>query len=295
MPARTVTVTTNEDLGLITALGMKPGLRSVGTRAIYPQDVWDKVRSGELPVTGGWGAEGPQLERLASLAPDVVIIGAFHSEASVNLRRVREAGLATVPSLVRVEPTPLGRAEWLKSLSLVFNREAEANQLFERIEKKYRELSRNARSERYKPLAFWGSTYSAGWWGVGRNNFQACLLEDAGAENALGDDGPTHVVLVGVEVVVDRAQRAEYWITEGLRDLPGGRPEELRARRFDHVFYVCRQYRADNSGCDYYHTSPHRPDLMLEDLVGLFHPDLVPQREPYFLVNAKDKDLEDGP
>jgi iron complex transport system substrate-binding protein len=292
VPARTVTVTTNEDLGLITALGMKPGLKSVGSRSIYPQDVWDEVRAGVLPVTGGWGAEGPQLELLASLAPDVVVIGAFHSEASVNLRRVRQAGLETLPSLVRMEANPLGRAEWLKAISLVFNREGRANELFDRVERDYLEVSRKARARVQKPLAFWGSTYSAGLWGVGRNNFQARLLEDAGAANVLADDGPTHVVMVGAEVVVDRGARADFWITEGLRDLPGARPGELRARQLGRVYYVCRLYRAENAGCDYYHTSPHRPDVMLRDLVSVFHPDLVPGHEPYFLINSEDEDFD---
>lgn len=288
IPAKSVTVTTNEDLGLVTALGLRRSIKSVGSRSIYPQDVWDDVQAGTLPVTGGWGAEGPQLELLASLAPDVVIVGAFHSEASKNLRRVRETGLATAPSLVRMEPTPLGRAEWLKALSVFFNRERDANRHFDEVAARYQALAEKARREPTKPKAFWGSTYEPGSWGVGRNNFQARLLEDAGAVNALGDAGPTHVVMVHAEVVVEQAGDADVWITEGRSHLPGASPRELRARRDGNTFYVCRQYRRENAGCDYYHTSPFRPDLMLADLVSAFHPDLVVGHQQYFLINAKE-------
>jgi iron complex transport system substrate-binding protein len=292
IPAQSVTTTTNEDLGMIEALGLLPRLKSVGTRAVYPQEIWDAVRDGRLPVTGGWGAEGPQLELLASLAPDVVVLGAFHSAVSSNMQRVRDIGLATVPSLNRVEATPLGRAEWLKALATLFNKELEANALYSSVAARYQALARRARTATTKPTAFWGTTYAAGEWSVQRNSWQARLMEDAGAQNVLADDGPPYGVPVSAEVVVAEAGEAGFWITENdyenigeANALPGTRLAELRSRRLKQVYYVCGRLRAENDGCDYYHAGPARPDMLLEDLVTVFHPDVLPARQTFFLIN----------
>jgi iron complex transport system substrate-binding protein len=293
IPARSVTTTTNEDLGMIDALGLLPHVKSVGSRAVYPQHLWDAVREGRLPVTGGWGAEGPQLELLASLAPDVVIVGAFHSAVSSNMQRVREIGLTTVPSLNRMERTPLGRAEWLEALATLFNKEREADELFSSVKTRYEALAARARASATKPTAFWGTTYAAGEWTVQRNSWQARLMEDAGAENVLEDSGPPYGVPVNAEVVVAGAGDADFWITENdyenfsdANALPGTRSSELRSRRLKQVYYVCGRLREESDGCDYYHAGPTRPDVLLEDLVAIFHPDLLPARPTFFLVNA---------
>ncbi len=293
IPARSVTTTTNEDLGMIEALELLPRLTSVGSRAVYPQPIWDAVRDGRLPVTGGWGAEGPQLELLAALAPDVVILGAFHSAVSSNMQRVREIGLATVPSLNRVEATPLGRAEWLKALAALFNKERKANALYSAVAARYETIAARARAATQKPTVFWGTTYAAGEWSVQRNGWQARMMEDAGAQNVLADDGPPYGVPVSAEVVVAEAGDASFWITENdyehvgeANALPGTRISELRSRRLGQVYYVCGRLRAESDGCDYYHAGPARPDVLLEDLVTVFHRDMLPDRQTFFLVNA---------
>jgi iron complex transport system substrate-binding protein len=292
IPARTVSTTTNEDLGIVDALGLLSRLKSVGTRSVYPEALWDAVRNGRLPVTGGWGGEGPQLELLASLAPEAVIVGAFHSAVSGNMRRVRDLGLATVPSMNRMEPTPLGRAEWVKVLSTLFNMEKTANTLFTTMESRYRSIAGAARANGTQPTVFWGTTYAAGQWSVQRNTWQARMLEDAAAVNVLADDGPTSAAPVQAEVVVAEAGNADFWITEndnwslgGDHELPGTRASELRSRRLGQVYYVCKRIRPENQGCDFYHTGPHRPDLLLEDLFAVLHPGGRDLRSLFFVIN----------
>jgi iron complex transport system substrate-binding protein len=121
IPAHTVTVTNNEDLGMMIALGLRDQIKSVGSRAIYDDELWRKFQLGTLPVTFGWGTSEIHVEWMLDLKPDIVVIGAFQSQAARNMQRTYGAGLQTIPSLTRVEPTPLGRAEWIKALAAVFN------------------------------------------------------------------------------------------------------------------------------------------------------------------------------
>jgi iron complex transport system substrate-binding protein len=292
IPAKTVTVTNNEDLGMMIALGLRDQIKSVGTRAIYDEALWRKLQAGNLIVTFGWGTSEIHMEWMLDLKPDVVVVGAFQSQAALNMNRARAVGLQTVPSLTRVEPTPLGRAEWIKALAAVFNLESRANRLYDDVAAEYRRLARDAHATATRPTAFWASTYASGEWLASRNTFQARLLEDAGAENVLADKGPTVTMRVGPEVILDRAGDADFWITEnsdlvrpdGSISVPGTPVEALSAARANHVFHLARRYRTENNSADYYQTAPHRPDLVLADLLAIFHPELASPHEFSFLA-----------
>ncbi len=291
IPAKTVTVTNNEDLGLMIALGLRDQIKSVGSRAIYDEALWNKFLAGRLPVTFGWGTSEIHLEWMLDLKPDVILVGAYQSQAALNMQRVRTLGIQTLPSLSRIEALPLGRAEWLKAVATVFNLESTASALYDDVAKRYRELSNRARRVTRRPSAFWGSTYAAGEWTVARNSFQARLLEDAGAVNRFADQGPTVMMRAGPELIVERGGDAEYWITEngtimhedGSPQIPGTPLDAIQAVRAGHAYDPCKPLRVENNGCDYYQTGTYRPDLVLNDLVWLFHPDLAADHQPYFL------------
>jgi len=290
-PARSVSVTTNEDLGMVVRLGLLDGVRSIGIRAIYPQEVLDRYREGQIADGGGWGGEGPHVETLLDLEPDLVLMGVFGGTVGSHAPQLRRVGLSAIPTMTRVETTPLGRAEWIKALGAFFHAEEVANELFRETRDHYLELSRRARAQPTRPTAFWASTYASGVWGVGRNNFQARFLEDAGAENVLADDGiPTSVTLLP-EVVLERAGDADVWITENTHMIRGGvltvagTPlESFRAYREGRLYHLGRRYRAETQASDYNYTGPGRPDLVLEDLVSIFHPELLPGHQGFFLA-----------
>ena len=265
IPARTVTVTNNEDFGLLMALGLRDQIAPLGTGAFYDT-----------------------LDRKA----DVAVVGASQNQDILNMQRARDRGMHVVPSLSRTESTPLGRAEWLKALAVVFNLESRASDAYGVLSAHYQLVSLRARAAAHRPRVFWGSTDAAGGWTVARNSSQARLIEDAGAVNALADQGPTVMVKTGPALIVERAGDAEYWITENasiMHDVSnatvlGTTLGALQAVRARHVYNVCRAMRVENNACDYDQTGTYRPDLVLEDLVWLLHPELEADHQPRFLA-----------
>jgi len=290
-PVRTVSVTTNEDLGMVVRLGFLEGVRSIGIRAIYPMEVLERYRAGIIADGGGWGSEGPHIETLMDLSPELILMGVFGGAVGSHAPRLREVGLPAVPTMIRVEPTPLGRAEWVKALGAFFHAEETANALFDEVSGAYLDLATQARARPRKPTAFWASTYAPGEWGGGRNNFQARFLEDAGAQNLLVNDGPRTSVRLLPEEVLDLAGAAEFWITEnthmvrnGTLTVRGTPLNALRAFRDGNTYHLAGRYRAESEASDYNYSGPGRPDLVLRDLVAIFHPDLVPGHERHFLA-----------
>ena len=86
---------------------------------------------------------------------------------------------------------------------------------------------------------------------------------------------------MAIEAVVERAREAEYWINTGLaRSLAELRGVDDRFRLFT-SFRTGRVYNNDarvnpKGGNDFWETGAARPDLVLADLISIFHPELVP-------------------
>jgi len=291
IPATSVSVSTNEDLGMVLQLGMLDGVRSVGIRAIYSDSVWARFQAGRILHAGGWGGEGPHIETLLDLAPDIILLGSFGGGHLRHTPELRAVGLAAVPTMIRVEPTPLGRAEWIKVMGLLFGRVAEANALFDSVRTDYLAQAARARAVPGKPTVFWATTYAPGAWIAGRNNFQARFLEDAGGVNVLADAGRRQTVDVPPEVIYARGANADVWITENttmIRDgkltVAGTLLDSFHAYREGALFHVSKRYRIENGASDYYASGPMRPDVVLRDLISILHPTLLPDHSSAHLA-----------
>jgi iron complex transport system substrate-binding protein len=180
-----------------------------------------------------------------------------------------------------LEPTPLGRAEWLKFAALFFGREREAEALFAEVERGYLTLAARARAAAVKPAAFWATPTGANW-SCSRNDWEAQLLADAGAANVLADRGPTRVVPLSEEFVVQTAFDADYWITLDPSDLSQGHSwKEFRSYRMGRVYDPYRRVAA-LGGAEWSGIAGYRPDWLLQDLVSIFHPELLPEHRAVF-------------
>ena len=105
----------------------------------------------------------------------------------------------------------------------------------------------------------------------------AQLFRDAGAEYILKDDN-TGGVPIEYEQMYALAAHADYWRI--LNSYPGDfsyealkasepRNELFKAFKQKHVIY-CNMKQTP-----YYESSPVRPDVVLADLVAIFHPELM--------------------
>jgi iron complex transport system substrate-binding protein len=288
VPVKTATITRNEDLAVFVSLGLADGLKSQGWPKVYPPDIDARIQSGALKDTGG-GLNPSQLnfELVADLQPDLVVIGSPASPAGVAaLDRLRQLGLQAMPSLTTSETTPLGRAEWAKVVSMPFNREGAANNLVGDIFRRYTDLSAKATAKPSKPTVFFAQCGTNGECTVARNSWQARILEDAGARNVLADPGPQSLQPMGIEAVFEAGADVDFWVWYSVpgEKYRGPLLERFRAFQQDHILgNDTPGLIAPNGEVEFFYLSALRPDLLLEDMVAAFHPDLVPDHRPRFI------------
>lgn len=270
-------------------------LVGVGGEGIYDSLVDARRRDG-LAAPIGYSFHGPpNLEVLLRAKPGVSLLHTSSAETAGSVERVRDVGLAAAPAFNWAESTPLGGAEWLKYVAVFVGAEAEANRVFGEIEADYLSLSARARDAEAKPSVIWAQGGRSQWTahvrGVG-----ARLLEDAGAVNLLGEEGVAAAVGEGgpyegepfsLEDLLEKGGEAEWWITYNLSDR--GWPSRdyldgIRAYREGRVYHHNHRRRDWDDAYDWFESGRLRPDLILRDLVSLFHPELVPGHVPHHMA-----------
>lgn len=127
-------------------------------------------------------------------------------------------------------------------------------------------------------------------WNAHRNDFYASFLEAAGAINVLKDNGPTHAVEMNNERLFALAKDADVWIVNSTSDQdwpPANFLSSFKSYRNNRVYHYQKRTRHEHDAYDWYETPEVRPDLVLEDLVSIFYPHLLPNHELLFFEKVK--------
>jgi iron complex transport system substrate-binding protein len=220
------------------------------------------------------------VERVVAAKPSLLMTGGI-SNAAIGV--IRNAGVPVVANTEWLEPTALGRAEWLKYMALFLNEEGKAQKLYGAMKDRYRSLATRAiglpAAER--PLVMTGRSTRGTFVIAGGQSYVATLIKDAGGRYAWADNTSVGSASVDLEAQIQRAANADVWINGGgweslaamLEDEP--RYAAFKAYRQGQV-WVYERRQTPAGGNDYWSRSVTHPDLVLADLVKIFHSRLTP-------------------
>ena len=272
VPVERTQVMTMLQLSNFTALNALDVVKGItGTKNLFDKDIRQRVDDGRIVKIGMEGDFDTELILAAN--PEVIFISPFKRG---GYDAIKETGVTLVPHLGYKEPHPLGQAEWIKYVGLFIGKEKEADALFEGIRTRYNELKSKVESLDLKerPTVFSGEMHGGNWFAVGGKNHLAQLFRDAGAQYIFDNDD-TGGVNVEFEQMYATAANADYWRIlnsfEGdfsYEALKASEPrnELFKAFKEKHVIY-CNMKQTP-----YYESSPVEPDVLLADLVAIFHP-----------------------
>lgn len=249
--------------------------------------VLEQVANGAVVEVGGGGTGGEiNFEVLLGLEPDLVMAQEFFA-GGTTLTQLTAAGIPAVLNADYADTTPLGQAEWGKYVALFFNTEAVANDVFSNVARDYHELSALAADVVERPTVIAASPFSGVWYMPAGDSTVARLLADAGADFLFANEVGTSVPL-DFEVVLDRGGEAEYWVnvnqfwaTQADMLADDARFAAFRAVQEGNLWNNNARMNA-NGGSDYFETGAAHPEIILADLIAIFHPELLPEHELVF-------------
>jgi len=227
------------------------------------------------------------VEQLVELNPDLIMTSASGFAEYDSHPQLLEAGLSVVINSDYLEYDPLGRAEWGKFIAAFFDKEAEADKLFDEMVARYEEAKALVSNQTEPVTVFANTAYEGTWYMPGGESYIAILLADAGADYVFKDLEGSGAQPLDFEVVLERAKDADFWVNVGamteLKELAGidARYEDFEAYQQGKVYTYSKRITAAG-GADYFESGVAAPDLILKDLIKAFYPDLLPDYESYY-------------
>lgn len=255
------------------------------SRHLFNKEIRNQVKSGETVRIGMEGNFDEEL--IISASPEVVFISPFKRG---GYDKLTEVSIPLVPHLGYKEMTPLAQAEWIKFVSLFVNKEKEANEKFEIIEKKYNDLLKLTANVKKRPVVFSGEIRGGNWYAVGGKSFLAQLFHDAGADYFLKNDDHTGGMNLDFETVYSQADKCEYWRIlnsyEGHYSYNALKKSDPRYADFK-AFKQKSVIYCNMKEHPYYEAMPMEPDVVLKDFIKAFHPELLPDYKPVYYSRLK--------
>ena len=290
VPVRNVALLSTTDVGFMESLGLLDkiaggsNLELVNSAALRA-----RIARKQVVEVGGGSSAGDtvNMEKLYALRPELVMTYAYGTPSFDSYPKLTEAGFKVVLSASYMEPTPLGRAEWVKFAALFFGREAEAEAAFAKVERGYLATKAKAAAAKTRPAVFCNIAFKGSWYMSGGGGFLAALLADANADYLWKDVKGDGSAALSFEAVLAKAANADFWVNVGScksrRELLGqdNRHSLFKAFR-DGQVYNCDAKTSPGGGNDFFELGVARPDLILADLAAIFHPELFPDHPTLF-------------
>ncbi len=285
IPVENIVVTSTTHIPALEALDKEKTLVGFpGLNYISSQKTRKLIDDGQISELGQ--NENINTEVLIDLSPDVVIGFAINA-SNKSLETIQKTGVPVIYNGDWTEETPLGKAEWIKFFGVLFGKEKEAEKIFNEIKEDYLEAKELAKTSENRPSVIAGSMYNDKWYMPFGNSWQAQFIKDANANYLYSETEGDGSLSLAFESVLEKASDAEYWISSGqFRSYEQLFNESDHYKRFEAVkkrnVYSVSLSTGETGGILFYELGPQRPDLILKDLISIFHPSLLKDHELIF-------------
>lgn len=250
------------------------------THLLHNKEAKKAIKEGKI---GRIGMEGNfDSELILGLNPQVILVSPFKRG---GFESIKNLGIPLVTFLAYKEPDPLGQAEWLKFVGMLIGKEADAAKAFQDIEKKYNDLKKLAANVKNRPTVMSGELRSGNWYVIGGCNYLAQQFRDAGADYFLKDNTETGGFEMDFESVYAKGAHVDFWriLNAKSDDFSYDFIKGLDPRYADFKAFKERQILyCDQRKRPFYEEIPVAPEVVLADLIKIFHPELVPQHKAVY-------------
>ncbi|MDH6304941.1 iron complex transport system substrate-binding protein [Parabacteroides sp. PF5-5] len=281
VPLRKIAVYTSVHASIIDQLGEADKIIGVcEPQYMDSPTIQEGLQSGRIVDLGM--ATSPNVEKMIDIDVEYIIASPFQNS---NYGQAEKIGIPIIEAADYMEPLPLGRAEWGRFYGLLFQKEAMADSIFRDTEERYLALKSLAKTATKYPTVLSEKRYGSFWYISGNDSYIAHFFKDASADYIFKDIPGSGSTPLAFETVLDQAMHADIWLMKynqtdemtykSLRD------EYTPYENFD-AWKNRNIYTCNTGKVPYYEEFPIHPDYLLEDLIWVFHPELLPDYTPRY-------------
>jgi len=290
-PVQTMVVLSSSHIGLADFAGAADRIIGLGNfQYVSSPTVREGIRTGRIKQVGIDGTTNNEL--VIAMHPGVIITSTNPDAAYGQYKTISDAGIAVIPDAEWLETTPLGRAEWVKLIGSLTNKEDEVEKKFDSVEQSYHALAAIGSSAKTKPSVIIAMPWKGTWYTPAGESYMAQFLRDAGAGYSWTDTKGIGSLALNVEAVIPVALKADYWLNVGYvdsrKDILAKDPRfaEFRAFKTDSIYNFNRRVN-DIGSNDYWESGLVNPQRVLADLIRILHPGALPADTLYYYKQLK--------
>ncbi|WP_422080603.1 ABC transporter substrate-binding protein [Ulvibacterium sp.] len=289
IPVQTVGVNVQHSESYLREIGRENHINAIGGLYSYNDEMRGKALSGTIGQIGYSWHSPPNFEVLLQRKPEVFLMTLASLDHRESLDKCRQLGIPTAAVFDWAESDYLARAEWIKFYALFFNAEKEANQVFGDIKNKIEALKSLTQNVELKESALWGFYTSKQRWKMHINSIPAQYMVDAGLKNALANNTKANAdgaQTLTTEELLFKGKDVQHWIIGDIHS--GPLPQEDIMNNFESwrtgkLYHNMERIKPKKNTSDWYAKAIVRPDIVLEDLIKLVYPQLLPDHTPVFM------------
>jgi iron complex transport system substrate-binding protein len=277
-PIKKIVTTSTTHIPALELLGVQQTLVGFpGTDYVSSEKTRIRIDNGAVRELGK--NEGINTEVLLELQPNLVV--AFGVDGTnKSMETIERAGTPVIYNGDWVEKSPLAKAEWIKFFGVLYNKEKEANSIFNQIEHDYIEAKKIALNATSKPTVLCGAMYKDVWYLPNGTSAEAQFLNDANANYLWKDTKETGSIALSFEAVFNKAKTTDLWLSpsyySSYEALEKSNAHYTQFSAFqEKKIFTFSNTTGKTGGVTYYELGMARPDLVLKDMIKICHTELL--------------------
>lgn len=260
-----------------------------GCDYVHSEKLIKRISNGFIKEIGNDAALNYEL--IVDQNPNILMTFGVDQSSKGKLNKLEELGVSTVLNAEYMETHPLGKTEWIKFVAAFYNLDEKAEVIFNEIEEEYHALTKLTQQVKNRPTVFSGMPWSGTWYVPGGKSFQAQLFKDAGADYLWADNEETSSITKSIETIIVDAYEADYWLnlnSYNSIDEVVNYDEKLKGFKAIKSKRLFNNNNRTNSkfGNDYWESGVVEPQIVLKDLIKIFHSELL-EHELYYYKKLK--------
>ncbi len=266
-PLRRAIVYSSVHTSLMKELGAFGALKGVTDLQFFTDSaVIAGAESGAITDCGS--SMNPNVEKVIETEPDAILLSPYQD---ATYGQITKLNIPIVECADYMETTPLGRAEWIKFYGILFNKEKEANEIYDNVVKNYNRLKAEAQQAANAPKVLTETVISNVWNVPGGNSYMAQIIRDAGGKYPWSADTHTGSLSLDFNQVLAEAQDADVWLIKSFNihtydDLLGAYPLNAEFKAFkERKIFAC-----DTNESRLFEEFPFHPERLLSDYQLIF-------------------------
>lgn len=226
-------------------------------------------------------------ELLVAQQPDIVLLYGVTGACTMQ-SKLEELGIPYIYIGEYVEEDPLGKTEWLIALAEIVGKRKQGIAYFSEVPQRYNHLkAMAAAATSTQPRVMLNTPYADSWFMPSTTSYLARLIADAGGDYIYKKNTSNHSQPIDIEEAALLTTEADIWLhVEGVNSLQNLRNQYPKFANMSCVqrgeIYNCDKRRVLGGGNDYWESGVVQPDVILRDLIKVFHPELISEELVYY-------------